>query len=350
MQQFFPLHVDKVEQLTPNSVAVTFRIPDELRETMRFKAGQYITIKHPDPDTDIRRAYSLSSAPMEDRLTVGIKKVSDGVFSVFANEELKPGDILEVMPPEGRFVFEPGEGPKHIIAFAAGSGITPILSIVKTALDSHPENSVVLLYGNQNIDETMFFKDLQELKEKYTDRFSIQYIFSRAQEADSLFGRIERSTVNFLIKNKFGERNFDYYYICGPEPLIDLIKSTLEEAGVPREKVKFELFTTDDDDESDSTSLPEGQTALTVTLDDEEYEFVMDRKTAVLDAVLNRKIEAPYSCQGDICSTCIARITEGEAKMDKNQILTDSEIEEGYVLTCQAHPTTPTLKIDYDDV
>ncbi len=349
MHQFHALKVEQVEQLTPNSVAVTFQIPEELKDIMAFDAGQYITIKHPEKSADIRRAYSISSSPSEGKLTVGIKKVDEGVFSVYANEELKAGDTLDVMPPEGRFIFKLGGASQSIATFAAGSGITPILSIIKTALEGQSEGLVVLLYGNRNLVETMFLKELQELKEKYTERFFVQFIFSRAHEADSLFGRIERSTVNFILKNKFKDTDFDRYYICGPEPLIDVIKETLIESDVPKDQIFFELFTTDDDEEEPLDNL-EGRTKLTVTLDDEIYEFEMDRKNVVLDAVLNRKIEAPYSCQGGICSTCIARITEGKAEMEKNQILTDSEIEEGFILTCQAHPTTPTLKIDYDDV
>lgn len=348
MHQFHPLVVERVKSLTPNSVAVTFAVPDHLKGEMAFIAGQYITIKHPAADGEVRRAYSISSAPHENKITVGIKKVKGGTFSVFANETLKAGDVLHVMAPEGRFVLKPSESVQHIAAFAAGSGITPIMSIVKTALNQ-PEGQVVLLYGNQNPQETMFFEELQELKAKYTDRFFIQYIFSRTHEEDSLYGRIEGSTVNFIVKNKFRDIPFHHYFLCGPQPMIETVQDTLLQAGVPKEMIHYELFTTEDDDEP-PVSIPEGRTQLSVTLDDEVYELEMDRKNVVLDAVLNRKIEAPYSCQGGICSTCIARITEGKAEMEKNQILTDSEIEEGFILTCQAHPLTPTLKIDYDDV
>lgn len=350
MSTFHSLTVSKITSLTPNSVAVSFTIPENLMDTFSFKAGQYITIKHTVSGKEVRRAYSISSSPEEGDITVGIKKVADGTFSVYANESLKEGDVLEVMPPEGRFVFTPGSSAQHIAAFAAGSGITPIMSIAKTVLDSHPESTFVLAYGNQNISETMFHKELLVLKTKYAERFFIQFVYSRAHEDDGLFGHIENSTVNLIVKNKFKDRSFDGFYLCGPEAMIHLVKNTLLASEVSEELIHFELFTTSETEEEEVSENLEGSTQLEVTLDDEVHTLAMDRKKLVLDAVLDKDLDAPYSCQGGVCSTCIARVTEGKAEMVKNQILTDSEIEDGFILTCQAHPLTPTLKIDYDDV
>jgi ring-1,2-phenylacetyl-CoA epoxidase subunit PaaE len=349
MTNFYPLTVSDIEQLTPNSVAVTLDIPEDLKEKFSFKAGQYITIRHHHKGSDLRRAYSISSTPKESKITIGIKKVLDGIFSVYANEQLKKGDVLDVMPPGGRFIFSPAGSAQNIAAFAAGSGITPVMSIAKTVLEAHPDNTLVLVYGNSNRQETMFYEDLHELYNKYTDRFSIQFIYSRAQETDSLFGRIEPSTVNFIVKNKHKETSFDHYYICGPEPMIHSVCDTLKGNGVAPGQIHFELFTSATKEDELAEAL-HGKTQLEVVLDDEVFNFTMDKKMVVLDAVLKQDIDAPYSCQGGVCSTCIARIKEGKAEMIKNQILTDGEIADGFILTCQAHPLTPVLKVDYDDV
>ena len=347
MSTFYPLKVSAVRTLTPSSVAISLEVPKELKETFRFNAGQHLTLKHMIDGKEVRRAYSISSAPSEPEMTVGIKKVEDGTFSTWANDNIKANDSIEVMPPKGHFLFTPSDDAKHIAAFAAGSGITPIMSIAQSVLNSNPDNTLVLVYGNQSPEETMYKDELQELADKYTDRFFIQFLYSRSREEDALFGRIEGSTVNLILKNKFKDRSFDHFYLCGPEAMIDTVRDTLRKNEVEEDKVHYELFTTSHEEE---VSDLEGQTQVEVTLDDEKFSFLMDRKKIVLDAVLKEDIDAPYSCQGGVCSTCIARVTEGKAEMVKNQILTDSEIEEGFILTCQSHPLTPVLKIDYDDV
>ncbi len=349
MSDSHTLQITAVEPLTPNSVALTFKVPENLKDIYTFEAGQYITIKHQLNGQELRRAYSISSAPSSGELTVGIKKMPEGTFSVYANESLKVGDVLEVMPPEGRFIFESGPRAKKVAAFAAGSGITPIMSIAQTVLESHPENIFVLVFGNQSPEETMYFQKIQELKQKYTNRFFVQYIYSRSREDDALFGRIETSTVNFVVKNKFKGTTFDAFYLCGPEDMIHAVSDTLKNNGVDGNLIHFELFTSADTEDTMAENL-EGMTQVEVILDDETFSFTMDKKKLVLDAVLNEDIDAPYSCQGGVCSSCIARIKEGKAEMVKNQILTDGEVAEGLILTCQAHPLTPKLIVDYDDV
>ena len=347
MSTFYSLKVSAVRALTPSSVAITFDIPNDLKDDFTFVAGQHLTLKQTIDGQEVRRAYSISSSPSGTEMTVGIKKVEGGAFSVWANETLKSGDSINVMPPKGHFVFKPAGQPQHLAAFAAGSGITPIISMAYSILESHPENTFVLVYGNQSPEETMYRKEILDLINKYSDRFYVQFIYSRAREEEALFGRIEGSTVNLILKNKFKDRSFDHFYLCGPEDMINSVKETLNANGIPKEKVHFELFTTSQEED---ISVLEGQTNIEVTLDDEVFTFVMDKKKLVLDAVLKEDIDAPYSCQGGVCSTCIARVTEGKVEMVKNQILTDSEIEEGFILTCQSHPLTPNLKIDYDDV
>ncbi len=350
MAHFYPLTVQHIKPLTENSVAITFAIPKELTQTFSFSAGQYITIKKEIKGKELRRSYSISSSPKSGTITVGVKKVDKGSFSDYANHKLAVGDVLEVMPPEGRFVFNPTPKPKNIAAFAAGSGITPVISIARSVLESNPKNKFVLVYGNKSYKETMFYTELVKLQLEYTNRFFVYFICSQEREENSLFGRIDVSTVNYVVKNKHKDIAIDDFYLCGPEAMIQLVKDSLKENEITSEDhIHFELFTeTEIKDEIPLT--PEGSTQLTVTVDDEEFSFSMDKKVKVLDAVLKENIDAPYSCQGGVCSTCIARIKEGQAVMEKNQILTDDEIAEGLILTCQAHPTTPTLKIDYDDV
>lgn len=349
MSDFHALKISAVDALTPNSVALSFEIPNDKAEAFQFEAGQYITIKHGVNGQELRRAYSISSTPSSGKLTVGIKKMTNGTFSVYANEQLKAGDVLEVMPPEGRFVFEQSSSAKNVAAFAAGSGITPIMSIAQTVLEDNPENTFVLVFGNQSAEETMYLQEIQELQQKYSDRFFVQHIYSRAQEENALFGRIETSTVNFILKNKFKDTSFDTFYLCGPEEMINTVSDTLKKNRISEEKILTELFTSSDTEDTLAETL-DGKTKVEVIVDDETFSITMDQKELVLDAVLKENIDAPYSCQGGVCSSCIARIKEGKAEMVKNQILTDGEVAEGLILTCQAHPLTPTLKVDYDDV
>ncbi|MFS4466282.1 2Fe-2S iron-sulfur cluster-binding protein [Maribacter sp. 2210JD10-5] len=349
MSQFHALNVKQIKRLTPSSVAVTLEIPKDLIQTFAFTAGQYITIKKEIKGKELRRAYSISSSPKKEHITIGIKKVDRGGFSDYANTKLAVGDTLEVMPPEGRFTFKPSDTPKNIAAFAAGSGITPIMSIARTVLDGNPKNKMVLVYGNKSEEETMFYTDLAKLELEYPDRFFPYFTYSESKGDNALFGRIDTSTVNYALKNKHADISFDGYYLCGPEKMIHLVTDTLLNNDIPKDNIHFELFTATEIKE-DMPVAADGETTAIVVVDDEEFTLVMDKKTLILDAVLKENIDAPYSCQGGVCSSCIAKVTEGKATMVNNQILTDGEIEEGFILTCQAHPTTSTIKVDYDDV
>jgi len=349
MADFYSLRVKQIKKLTPSSVAITFDIPKDLAQIFAFEAGQYITIKKDIKGKELRRAYSISSSPKNESITIGVKKVDRGGFSDYAHSKLAVGDSLEVMPPEGRFIFKQSDQVKSVAAFAAGSGITPIMSIAKTVLDSNKSNKFVLVYGNKSYEETMFYTDLVKLELDYSNRFFIYFTNSQAMEENSLFGRIETSTVNYALKNKHKDTNFDAFYLCGPEKMIHTVTDTLVDNGISKDKIHFELFTaTEIKDELQVGA--EGETQVEVVVDDETFSFTMDKKMLVLDAVLKENIDAPYSCQGGVCSSCIAKITEGKAEMVQNQILTDGEIADGLILTCQAHALTPTLKVDYDDV
>lgn len=350
MDSFKHLNIASIERLTPNAVQVSFEIPEGEKENFRFLSGQYITIKAQVNGSEVRRSYSICSGKDENQIAVGIKKVPDGLFSKYANDDLKSGTQLAVHPPEGRFTFDPNKDQASVIvAFAAGSGITPIMSIMKDTL-ANTDKDFILVYGNKRLEETMFHKEIAALVTEYGSRLQVQFLYSREQNEDAMFGRIERSTVNFILKNKVNNAKDCLFYLCGPEEMINNVSDTLATAGIAKDQVKFELFTTDDNSGETPDDIPEGKTQVKVLVDDEEYSLVMDKKQRVLDAVLKEDIDAPYSCQGGICSSCIARVTEGKVEMVKNQILTDSELEEGLVLTCQSHPVSNTLSIDYDDV
>lgn len=350
MSSFYKLSVKEVRRETPTSVSIAFNVPAELKSNYKFIAGQYVNLKITLDGTEIRRAYSICASPDCDELRVAVKAVKGGAFSQLANEKLKAGDIIEVGTPEGTFTFEPNlERQKNYAAFVAGSGITPVLSILKTVLKGEPKSTFVLVYGNKSPEETIFHQTLHDLQLKYTGRFFVHYVYSQSKADDALFGRIERSTVNFVLKNKYKDIEFDKFYLCGPEQMINIVSEVLKESNISDKNIKFELFTASATENVIEQSL-EGHTKITVLVDDEETTFEMSKKQTVLEAALKQGLDAPYSCQGGICSSCIAKITHGTAEMKKNSILTDGEIAKGFILTCQAHPTSAELYVDYDDV
>ncbi len=347
MSQFHILTISDIQRLTAQSVVLSFEIPDFVKKDFLFQAGQYITLKATVNGTEVRRAYSLCSAPDANTIQVGVKAVEGGTFSVYANEQLKVGNTLEVNSPEGKFILNTEVQDKTYVAFAAGSGITPILSMIKTALQT-TNNKFVLVYGNKQPEEAMFRDALLALREKYPHRLSIEWIYSQNREDGAHFGRISKPTVNFVVKNKYASHDFDSFYLCGPEAMIKEVTSVLAENGISESKILFELFTASDAETVAETL--EGTSQVTIIVDDERHELPINQESIILDAVLEADIDPPYSCQGGICSSCIARVTEGTAVMQKNQILTDKEIAAGLILTCQAHPTSAKVVVDYDNV
>ncbi|WP_294823967.1 ferredoxin--NADP reductase [uncultured Flavobacterium sp.] len=350
MSTFHSLAIKDIRRETPQAVSIAFEIPERLKEDYKFTAGQYINIKTLFEGEEIRKAYSICSAPGSNELRVAIKAVRNGGFSVFANEKLVPGDTMEVGTPEGKFTFEPkADRQRNYAAFAAGSGITPVMAILQSVLQGEPESTFVLVYGNRTPEETIFHDFLHELQQKYVGRFFVHFVYSQARAEDALFGRIERSTVNFVIKNKHKVKEFEKFYLCGPEEMILTVNDVLKENNIPEKNIKFELFSTPIAEKKIEQNL-DGQTKITVLVDDEEVTFMMSQQMTILDAALKQGVDAPYSCQGGICSSCMARISNGKAEMKKNAILTDGEIAGGLILTCQAHPTTPEIYVDFDDV
>ena len=351
MSQFHRLKIKSIVKETEKSVCITFEVPEHLKSDFIFKAGQYLTLKTEVNGEEVRRDYSICSSVSSGDLSVAVKAVEQGTFSVFANTKLMAGDFLEVAPPQGRFIFDPHpEKTRTLAAFAAGSGITPVLGILKTLLEDEPFSNFILVYGNQRLEDAMFVQQLLQLKETFGNRFHAHFIYSQSHEEDALFGRIEKSTVNLILKNKYKDVNIDSFYICGPEAMIHTVKDVLAENGVQSDKVFFELFKAPTSQEDTQILQTDGTTAIKVIVDDEEFEFEMPQDQSILEASLKHDIDAPYSCQGGICSSCIARITEGTAQMRQNNILTDSEVAEGLILTCQAQPTSAKVVVDYDDV
>jgi len=348
MSKFNPLKVKEIRRETPLAVSIVFDVPADLKADYQFKAGQYINIKTTINGAEFRRSYSISSSPKSNELRVVVKAVESGLFSNYVTQHLQVGDVLEVAPPEGKFILE-NTNAKVIVGIAAGSGITPIISLAKDTLESATDTTFILIYGNKTAEDTIYFSEIEALKNKYLGRFFVHYTFTTAQVEGSLFGRIERSTINFVLKNKHNDKRVDEYFLCGPEDMIKKVTDVLKENGANEEQIHYELFTTS----STNGEIPvsgEGMVKVTVLVDDVETTFSMPRTENILNAALKHGVDAPYSCQGGICSSCMCRTVKGSAEMKTNHILMDDEIEEGLVLACQAYVTSDEIYVDFDDV
>ncbi len=354
--KFYPLTVSDIRRETAGAVSVAFSVPDELKDEFRYIPGQYITLKKDIGDEDVRRAYSICTAPWENELRVAIKKVENGKFSTFANEQLKAGDVLDVLPPLGSFYVDyDAPGDKTYVAFVAGSGITPVMSIMKHVLHERKNDRIVLFYGNKTVDSVIFGKEIDGLKSKYPNRLSVHYIYSRDNfGTPDFYGRINREKLEVWAGKAF-PLSADHFFLCGPEGMILDAKQFLEERGVSENKIKFELFTasggSQKPDEDGAVSPAEDVHAhITAIIDDDEFEFELDRSgKSILEAGLEADIDMPFSCKGGVCSTCKAKILEGSAEMKLNYSLLDEEVEAGYILTCQSHPTSEKLVISFDE-
>lgn len=350
MKNFFPLSIKEVIRETPLAVSLVFEVPEDLKTEFSFQAGQYITIKTQVDGEEIRRAYSLCSHPSSDTLKVTVKEIEGGKFSTIANRQLNAGDVLEVHPPEGKFIFEPETANKDrtYVAFAAGSGITPILSILKTVLNDNPENKFFLVYGNRAPEETIFFEELLNLQSEHSDRFYIQFIYSRKREEGFAYGRIGESSVHTVLRETNNYKTCGKFFLCGPEEMVHNVKAELLNNNIEEERIAFELFKSSDQGEVKSEI--DGFTDVSIQIDGEGTTFRMETTSTVMDSALDLGMDLPYSCQGGTCSSCVARLKEGNVTMKKNLILTDSEVEDGLILTCQAIPDSSTLLLNYDEV
>lgn len=354
-KHFYSLLVTDIERNTRDSVVISLRPNKDDSDAFQFIQGQYLTFRQEFEGEELRRSYSICSGINDNTLRVGIKKVDGGWFSTWANTELKVGDTLEAMVPNGRF-FAPLErgSERHYIGFAGGSGITPIISIVKTVLEEEPLSHFTLVYGNRSTSSIMFREELAELKSQYLERLSIVHILeSDAADIDLFHGRIDREKCDALFGQWIDLRHMDLAFICGPEPMMLAIVDALKAHGLAEDQIKYELF---------KSSLPKKARAKTDAKDDSgnkckvtiimdgvqrEVNMAKDGET-VLEAALNASIDAPYSCCAGVCSTCVARVIEGKAEMETNSALEDYEVERGLILTCQARPITDKLVVQYD--
>jgi len=354
---FHTLKVKEVKKETNDCVSVLFDVPESLKEQFNFTQGQSLTMRAVINGEEVRRTYSICSSPLEHQLKVAIKKVEGGLFSNYANEVLQPNDVLEVMPPIGRFYTTlDASNRKNYVAFAAGSGITPLLSIIKTTLSTEPNSTFTLVYGNKNRSSIIFFEELEGLKNKYINRFNLIHILSREKtDADLNFGRITKDKCTDLFNKLLDIKTTDEFFICGPEDMIFSVKDFLESNGVSEKKIHFELFTTPGQNKAAShkpqaTSEEGPQSMITVKLDGRSFDFSipLNSDTTILDAAMHEGADVPYACKGGVCCTCKAKLLEGEVKMDVHWGLEQEEIEQGFILTCQAHPTTANVTVDFD--
>ena len=355
--RFHRLTVAEVRRETPSCVSVMLAVPEELRDSFSFAGGQYLTLRTTIEGRDERRSYSLCTAPHEGQWRVAIKAVAGGAFSTFANERLAAGDTLDVMPPMGSF-RTPDRPVREIVCFAAGSGITPILAIIKQVLHEQPEARVTLFYGNRSTTEVILREEVDGLKNLHMGRFRVYHVLSREDHGiDLLCGRIDRERIAAFAKTLFDPAAVDDYYFCGPEPMIRAGSEVLAELGVDRERIHFELFGAPGADRSELTR-PTVVSAVRRSADLSRVAITVDQKTVTIDmlddgshlleAGLSFGLDLPFACKGGVCSTCKCRVTAGEVIMDVNYALEPDEVADGFVLSCQSRPISAEVSVTFD--
>jgi len=356
MARFHPLTVTGVRHTIRDAVELTLAPPPEAAREFAFTPGQYLTFRKELEGVELRRCYSICAGLDDGVIRVGIKKVADGAFSSWANTELKPGDVLEAMPPAGRFGFmpEPGAG-RHYLAFAGGSGITPILSIIRSVLAREPASQVTLVYANKAVNTIMFREELEDLKNRYLDRFSVVHVLETdAQEIELFTGMLTAEKLKGLFRYWIEPRDADRVLICGPAPMMEVVESALLAHGVEKEKIRIERFRSDQPGRLPLRQRKNGEMAgktctARITLDGATRTVTVPMDgTPVLQAALDAQMDAPHSCRAGICSTCMARLTAGEVEMIANNALEDYEVERGYILTCQSLPLSEEIELTYD--
>ena len=356
--KFYSLKVKDVRPETADCVSVSLEVPSELEESFRFAPGQYLTFRRHFDGSEVRRSYSICSSPKDGELRVAIKKVEQGKFSTFAHGELKTGDILDVMPPMGNFTAKKTEAKhKEYLAFASGSGITPIMSIMKTVLEEEPNSSFTLVYGNRSKNSIIFREAIEALKNKYMLRLRVYHILSREYMEIPLFsGRINAEKCAEFCKTLIDITTIDEAFICGPEEMILSVRQQLIDLGMPSGHVHIELFTSPDQPKASHEKWASSHkndngpaSKVSITLDGTTFDMeVPFNGESILDAALKAGADLPYACKGGVCCTCRALVTEGEVEMEVNYALDEHEVQKGYVLTCQSHPRTERVVIDFD--
>ncbi len=352
MAQFHPLTVTDIHHTIRDAVVVTLEPKDP--DAFDFTQGQYLTFRRDFDGTELRRNYSICAGLDDGKLQVGIKRVDGGAFSTFANTELRVGDSLEAMAPQGRFFteIEPNKA-KSYLGFAGGSGITPVLSILKTVLTREPDSTFTLVYANRAVGTIMFREELEDLKNRYMGRLTIIHVLETGQDIDLFSGRVDQDKCAALFKSWIDVASVDTAFICGPEPMMLAIADALKSHGLSEDQIKFELFGAGQQGQLAKQAIArraEGQTGTetTVIIDGTAHQFVMPKDASVLETALANDLDAPFACQAGVCSTCKAKVVEGEYEMLSNHALEDYEVEAGYVLTCQCYALGDRLIVDYD--
>jgi ring-1,2-phenylacetyl-CoA epoxidase subunit PaaE len=357
MIHFHSLTVKKIQRETEDCVSISFDVPNDLKDKFQFVQGQSLTLKKVLNGSEIRRTYSICTAPFEKELKVAVKKVQGGIFSTYANELLQEGEVLDVMPPIGKFYtpLNPSQKKKYA-AFAAGSGITPVISIIKATLHAEPLSEFTLVFGNRSKNTIIFKEEIEALKDRFLSRFRIYHILSREQTDSPLnYGRIDTDKLNFLSSKVIDLNAIDEFFLCGPDEMIFCIQNYLKQKGVDSNKVHFELFTIPGEKKStaDKKHVDQKNTGpvsqVSVKIDGILFHFDLPyNEDSILDAALKKGADLPYACKGGVCTTCKAKLTTGEVSMDVNWSLEPDELEKGYILTCQSHPKSSTVSIDFD--
>ncbi len=354
---FHRLKVADVRRETPDAVSVAFVVPAALAEAYRFRPGQHVTLRAQFDGIEIRRSYSICSAPGDGELRIAVKKMDDGLFSAWINEAMKPGDDIDVMTPQGRFGLSADPNAVRIyLAIAAGSGITPILSLARTLLRGEPQSEFVLIYGNRTSQSIIFKDALEDLKDQFLERFTMYHVLSREQQDLALLnGRIDAEKIAALVGATAAPDSIDHVFLCGPGGLIEESKAALVRLGVPAHRIHIEYFSDDGapvpprprvQHKVDPQSTPVATAQLTLQGVTQVVEMLEGE--TIVDAGLRHGLDMPYSCRGGMCCTCRARLLQGEVAMDQNYSLEPWELQAGYVLTCQSHPKTPRVVVDYD--
>ncbi len=356
-KQYYPLKVKDIRPETEECVSVAFELPAELTKEFEFEQGQYLSLKIDLDGEEVRRQYSLCSSPFNEELRVAIKKVEGGLFSTYANEVLMVGDTLEIMPPQGHFfkVFDEKETHQYV-AFVAGSGITPVMSILKATLEKEPESTFTLFYGNRKTDSIIFREELEALKNSYLGRLRIHHVLSREDVGSDWFtGRIDAEKCRFYLDKLIDVENVDAFFLCGPYDMTLEVKQVLEEAQVDPQRIRTELFFVDPNKivrkkkEKRDPNIATSEAVVQVTLDGQTQQFTMEMDSeAILNEAIKAGLDLPFSCKGGVCSTCRAKLEKGEVEMLINYALEKDELEQGYVLTCQSLAKSKEISVNFD--
>lgn len=351
---FHPLVIKSIQPQTADAVCITFEVPAELKDTFAFKHGQTLTLRTFINGENMRRNYSICSSPFDNELRVGVKRMEGGVFSNFLNNDLKTGDTIEVMPPTGNFYTELDiANQKTYMAFAAGSGITPILSIAKTILYTEQQSTVIIVFGNRNQHSVMFKDELENLKNRFMCRLVVHYIFSRQKSENSInFGRIDEKKC-IELSRLINYNKVDDFFLCGPEEMIFTVRRFLLKRDIHKSKIHFELFNSTVKPHSVSTSIikksSDENAEVQIKVDGRLLHFSLGfHNNSILDAALAEGADLPFACKGGVCCTCKAKLVSGEVEMDVNYGLEDEEVKQGFILTCQSHPRSKEVVVNFD--